>query len=88
MALISLGIFGSVVPDVIRKRYAAKLGVAFLLVILVIAAVGGVIFLQTEETLAADANQELEQSARMPAPVAGTADEVCEHKRGECVFEQ
>jgi methyl-accepting chemotaxis protein len=67
MALISLGIFGSVVPDVIRKRYAAKLGVAFLLVILVIAAVGGVIFLQTEETLAADANQELEQSARMQA---------------------
>jgi methyl-accepting chemotaxis protein len=65
--LVSLGDLGSVVPDAVRERYAAKLGVAFLLVIVVIAAVGAVIFIQTEESLAADTNQELEQSSRMQA---------------------
>jgi methyl-accepting chemotaxis protein len=60
------------VPRVIRERFALKLGVMFLLVVVVLAVVGGVTYLQTGSALQEDTRQELTGTAQLQA---GTAQE-------------
>lgn len=52
-----------VVPDRLRRRYAAKLAVAFFIVILLISTAGVVIYFESQSAIAQDTNQQLEQSA-------------------------
>ncbi|MDY6819282.1 MAG: methyl-accepting chemotaxis protein [Halobacteriales archaeon] len=59
---VSAGVWG-ILPDRIRRHFALKLGVAFLVVVLLISAVGSVIYFQSSTALAKDTNEQLEQSA-------------------------
>jgi len=49
--------------DAVRERYAAKLVLGFAAVVIVLAAIGGYIYLNTGSALASDAEQELESRA-------------------------
>ncbi|HMB51142.1 MAG TPA: hypothetical protein VKM69_10830, partial [Natronoarchaeum rubrum] len=60
-----------VVPDVIKRRYAAKFVVSILAVVLVIAAVGAVGYVQAGEIVERDAQNSLNSSATMQADALG-----------------
>jgi len=55
------------VPEFIRRRYLAKFVIAILSVVLVIAAVGAISYVEIDETVRADANAQLETTAEMQA---------------------
>jgi len=60
-----------VVPDVIKRRYAAKFVVSILAVVLVIAAVGAVGYVQAGDIVERDAQNSLNSSATMQADALG-----------------
>jgi len=61
-----------VTPGWVSRRYAAKVAVAFVGMVLVIGAIGGYMYLSTDQTLSADAHQQLASSARTQAEQIGT----------------
>ena len=65
------GLLQSLVPGPIRRHNAAKFVVALLVVVAVVAAVGLVTYVQTQDTIRDDATSKLERSAEMQAATAG-----------------
>jgi methyl-accepting chemotaxis protein len=59
------------VPSLIRNSYAAKLGLALALVLVVVSAVGGVVYAHTGDALETDTQRELETTATMEADRIG-----------------
>jgi len=60
-----------VVPDAIRSRYAVKLGVGFLAVVVLITAIGGYTYAETTDSVRAETEERLEQSARTQSGLVG-----------------
>jgi methyl-accepting chemotaxis protein len=56
-----------ILPATIRRRYAAKLGVAFLVVVLLTGAIGGYMYFDTSEKLERDAKYQMRNSAEAQA---------------------
>ena len=61
----------AVVPTRIRSSYVAKTAVVFVLVVLVLGAVGGSMFLQTGAALRTDTNEQLTKSTGLQAEAIG-----------------
>ncbi|MFB6109195.1 MAG: methyl-accepting chemotaxis protein [Haloplanus sp.] len=59
----AIGSVRRVVPDAIRERYVLKVGIAITAVILVTAAIGGYMYLETSSELRADAKHQLSAAA-------------------------
>ncbi|NUB89632.1 HAMP domain-containing protein [Haloterrigena sp. SYSU A121-1] len=57
----------SLVPSFVRRRYLVKFVVSILAVVLVIGAVGAVSYVDIDETVRADSNEQLESTAEMQA---------------------
>ncbi|WP_277555088.1 methyl-accepting chemotaxis protein [Halobaculum limi] len=65
-------VWGSLVPDRLRRRYAAKLTVALLVVVVLTVAFGAVVQAQTEAQLRQDVDEELSTTAAVRADTLDT----------------
>ncbi|WP_200530708.1 methyl-accepting chemotaxis protein [Halorubrum sp. LN27] len=61
-----------VLPDAVRRRYAAKFALAFLVVAAVVVAGGAFTYLQTGETVEADATTQLAETGGLQADAIGS----------------
>jgi len=64
-------IAGRIVPGAIRRRYAVKLAVGFLAVIVLITAIGGYTYAETTDSVRSETEDRLEQSARTQGGLVG-----------------
>jgi len=64
-------IAGRIVPGAVRRRYAVKLAVGFLAVIVLITAIGGYTYAQTTDSVRSETEDRLEQSARTQSGLVG-----------------
>ncbi|ELZ33665.1 methyl-accepting chemotaxis protein [Halorubrum tebenquichense] len=63
---------GRVMPDAVRRRYAAKFALAFLVVAAVVVAGGAFTYLQTEQTVESDATTQLAETGGLQADAIGS----------------
>ncbi|KOX98022.1 methyl-accepting chemotaxis protein [Halorubrum tropicale] len=63
---------GSVLPDAVRRRYAAKFALAFLVVAAVVAAGGAFTYLQTGDAVETDATTQLAETSGLQADAIGS----------------
>jgi methyl-accepting chemotaxis protein len=63
---------GRLLPDAVRRRYAAKFALAFLVVAAVVAAGGAFTYLQTGETVETDATTQLAETSGLQADAIGS----------------
>ena len=64
-------IAGRIVPGPVRRRYALKLGVGFLTVIVLITGIGGYTYAETTDSVRSATEDRLEQSARTQGGLVG-----------------
>jgi len=66
-----MSLISRLVPSFIRKRYTMKFVVAFLAVVLVIGAIGGVSYAQVDQTVKEDKTNQLRSTAQLHAEIIG-----------------
>ncbi|MBO4247833.1 methyl-accepting chemotaxis protein [Halomicrobium sp. IBSBa] len=59
-------------PSFVRQRYAAQFAIAFLAVMIVIAGVGGMTYVQAEETVERSTTQQLEETSKLQGESIGS----------------
>ncbi|QGN06950.1 methyl-accepting chemotaxis protein [Halorhabdus sp. CBA1104] len=61
-----------IVPDFVRQRYAAQFAIAFLAVVLVIAGVGALTYVQAGQTVESSTTQQLEETSNLQGQSIGS----------------
>ena len=61
-----------VVPEFVRQRYAAQFAIAFLAVVIVIAGVGALTYVQAGQTVEASTTQQLEETSKLQGQSIGS----------------